>query len=64
MQQLDSLADDFNVRVARKLYQLARARGLKVTQEMVRQALAAGVRRQVFAPKPRSLEKSAAEGAE
>ena len=56
------LADDFNVRDPRKLYQLARQRDLDVTQAMAFEALKADVGRQVQAPRPRALGKSAAEG--
>ena len=56
------LADDFNVRDPRKLYRLARQRDLDVTQAMAFEALKADVGRQVQAPRPRALGKSAAEG--
>ena len=46
----------------RKLYQLARQRDLDVTQAMAFEALKADVGRQVQAPRPRALGKSAAEG--
>ena len=55
-------ADDFNARDPRKLYQLARQRDLDVTQAMAFEALKADVGRQVQAPRPRALGKSAAEG--
>ena len=57
MEALRDLADDFNVRDPRKLYRLARQRDLDVTQ-----AMKADVGRQVQAPQPRALGKSAAEG--
>ena len=56
------LADDFNVRDPRKLHRLARQRDLDVTQAMAFEALKADVGRQVQAPRPRALGKSAAEG--
>ena len=62
MEALRDLADDFNVRDPRKLYRLARQRDLDVTQAMAFEALKADVGRQVQAPRPRSLGKSAAEG--
>ena len=62
MEALRDLADDFNVRDPRKLYQLARQRDLDVTQAMAFEALKANAGRQVQAPRPRALGKSAAEG--
>ena len=62
MEALRDLADDFNVRDLRKLYRLARQRDLDVTQAMAFEALKADVGRQVQAPRPRVLGKSAAEG--
>ena len=62
MEALRDLADDFNVRDPRKLYRLARQRDLDVTQAMAFEALKADVGRQVPAPRPRALGKSAAEG--
>ena len=62
MEALRDLADDFNVRDPRKLYQLARQRDLDVTQAMAFEALKADVGRQVQAPRPCALGKSAAEG--
>ena len=56
------MADDFNVRDPRKLYRLARQRDLDVTHPMAFEALKADVGRQVQAPRPRALGKSAAEG--
>ena len=52
----------FNARDPRKLYRLARQRDLDVTQAMAFEALKADVGRQVQAPRPRALGKSAAEG--
>ena len=62
MEALRDLADDFNVRDPRKLYRLARQRDLDVTHAMAFEALKADVGRQVQAPRPRALGKSAAEG--
>ena len=62
MEALRDLADDFNVRDPRKLYRLARQRDPDVTQAMAFEALKADVGRQVQAPRPRALGKSAAEG--
>ena len=62
MEALRDLADDFNARDPRKLYRLARQRDLDVTQAMAFEALKADVGRQVQAPRPRALGKSAAEG--
>ena len=59
MEALRELADDFNVRDPRKLYRLARQRDLDVTQAMAFEALKADVGRQVQAPRPRALGKSA-----
>ena len=66
---LRRLAGDFNVRLrpvrdARKLYQIAKREFPRpaVTANRARDALRGNVARQVLAPKPRSLGKSAAEG--
>ena len=62
---LEQLARDFNVRDPRKLQQIARREfpdRLDLTAERARTALRSDVARQVLAPKPRSLGKSAAEG--
>ena len=59
------LARDFNVRDARKLYQIARREfpgRADLTSARAAAALRGDVARQVLAPKPRSLGKSAAEG--
>eukprot|EP00439_Symbiodinium_sp_Y106_P042900 s7619_g5.t1 len=59
------LARDFNVRDARKLYQIARREfpgRADLTSARAAAALRRDVARQVLAPKPRSLGKSAAEG--
>ena len=62
---LEQLARDFNVRDPRKLQQIARREfpdRRDLTAERARAALRSDVARQVLAPKPRSLGKSAAEG--
>ena len=62
---LEQLARDFNVRDPRKLQQIARQEfpdRRDLTAERARTALRSDVARQVLAPKPRSLGKSAAEG--
>ena len=62
---LEQLARDFNVRDPRKLQQIARREfpdRRDLTAERARTALRGDVARQVLAPKPRSLGKSAAEG--
>ena len=59
------LAGDFNVRDPRKLYQVARREFPErrdLTSTRAQAALRSDVARQVLAPKPRSLGKSAAEG--
>ena len=59
------LAAEFNVRDPRKLYQIARRdhpERRDLTAARARAALRTDVARQVLAPKPRSLGKSAAEG--
>eukprot|EP00439_Symbiodinium_sp_Y106_P035638 s6685_g4.t1 len=59
------LARDFNVRDPRKLFQIARREfpGRRdLTSARARAALRSDVARQILAPKPRSLGKSAAEG--
>ena len=58
------LAEEFNVRDARKLYQIARRdhpERRDLTAARARAALRTDVARQVLAPKPRSLGKSAAD---
>ena len=65
MELLRRLAADFGVRDARKLHQLARREfpeNRDLTLERARGATLEDVARQVLAPKPRSLGKSAAEG--
>ena len=65
MELLGRLARDFNVRDPRKLYQIARREFPErrdLTSARAQAALRSDVARQVLAPKPRSLGKSAAEG--
>ncbi|CAE7943304.1 unnamed protein product, partial [Symbiodinium necroappetens] len=65
MELLGQLARDFNVRDSRKLYQIARREFPErrdLTTARAQAALRGDVARQVLAPKPRSLGKSAAEG--
>ena len=65
MELLGRLARDFNVRDPRKLYQIARREfpdRRDLTSARAQAALRSDVARQVLAPKPRSLGKSAAEG--
>ena len=57
---LEQLARDFNVRDPRKLFQIAWREFL--TSARAAAALRGDVARQILAPKPRSLGKSAAEG--
>ena len=62
---LEQLARDFNVRDPRKLQQIARREfpdRRDLTSARAQAALRSDVARQVLAPKPRSLGKSAAEG--
>ena len=62
---LEQLARDFNVRDPRKLFQIARREfpdRRDLTSARAAAALRGDVARQVLAPKPRSLGKSAAEG--
>ena len=60
---LRELADELNIRDARKLVAAARRREFRdVTEPLARQALRKDVARQVLAPPPRSTGKSAAEG--
>ena len=62
---LQQLARDFNVRDSRKLYQIARREfpGRRdLASARAGAALRSDVARQILAPKPRSLGKSAAEG--
>ena len=59
---LEQLARDFNVRDPRKLFQIAFPDRRDLTSARAAAALRGDVARQVLAPKPRSLGKSAAEG--
>ena len=62
---LEQLARDFNVRDPRKLFQIARREfpdRRDLTSARAAAALRSDVARQILAPKPRSLGKSAAEG--
>ena len=60
MEALKQLARDFFLRDPRKLYTKAKAEGLNVTVKQCTEALKSSVMRQVLAPPPRSLGKSAA----
>ena len=61
LQQLKDLADEFVVRDARKLFQLARSQGVQgATTALAAQALRPDVARQVLAPPPRATGRSAA----
>ena len=51
-QQLRELANDVNIRDARKLYQMAKTKGMDVTHAMAVAALKDSVQRQVLAPPP------------
>ena len=65
MELLGRLARDFNVRDPRKLFQIARREfpdRRDLTSARAAAALRGDVARQILAPKPRSLGKSAAEG--
>jgi len=62
VEALRELSERFEARSAQKLLQVARRQGVAATLENARQAVAPDVGRQLFAPKPRSLGKSAAEG--
>ena len=63
VEALKLLADELNIRNPRTLVAAARRREFRdVTEELAREALRKDVARQVFAPKPRSIGKSAAEG--
>ena len=62
IEELKLLADDLNIRSPAKLLAIARKREIRdATLKFAQQALAKDVGRQIFAPKPRSLGKSAAE---
>ena len=61
IQNLKALADEFNIRSPAKLRKQALLEGVKVTLKEAEEALRTDLARQVFAPPPRSLGKSAAE---
>ena len=61
IENLKALADELNIRSAAKLKQQASLEGVNVTLREAAEALKTDLAR-VFAPKPRSLGKSAAEG--
>ena len=59
--ELQQLAEELNIRDPRKLYQAAVRREYRgVSLDQARRALRGDVGRQLLAPKPRSLGKSAA----
>jgi hypothetical protein len=61
LQKLKDLADEYVVRDARKLYQLAQRQGVDgATSELAKQALSSDIGRQILAPPPRATGKSAA----
>ena len=62
IENLKQLAAEFSIRSAEKLRKQALLEGTKVTRREAEEALKTDLARQVFAPKPRSLGKSAAEG--
>ncbi len=56
LEELRALANDRNIRDARKLYQMAKALEMRdVTQALAKEALESSVARQVLAPPPRSV---------
>jgi hypothetical protein len=62
IENLKQLAAEFSIRSAEKLRKQALLEGTKVTRREAEEALKTDLAKQVFAPKPRSLGKSAAEG--
>ena len=62
IEALKALAEEYNIRSPAKLRQQSALEGVGVTTREAQEALKNDVARQVFAPKPRSLGKSAAEG--
>ena len=62
IENLRQLASEFSIRSAAKLRKQALLEGVKVTLREAEEALKTDLAKQVFAPKPRSLGKSAAEG--
>ena len=62
IEALMSLADEYNIRSPAKLRQQSLVDDVNVTIREAQEALRVDMPRQVLAPKPRSLGKSAAEG--
>ena len=62
IENLKQLAAEYSIRSAEKLRKQALLEGTKVTRREAEEALKFDLAKQVFAPKPRSLGKSAAEG--
>ena len=63
VEELRALAKEMFIRDARKLHQVAKSRNIPgASMAVATEALKDSVARQVLAPKPRSLGKSAAEG--
>ena len=62
IENLKQLADEYSIRSPAKLRAQALLEGVKVTLREAEEALRTDLAKQVFAPKPRSLGKSAAEG--
>lgn len=62
VEALKALAGEYNIRTAPKLQQQSLLEGVRVTLKEAQEALRVDLPRQVLAPKPRSLGKSAAEG--
>ena len=62
IENLKQLADEYSIRSAAKLRKQALLEGVKVTLREAEEALKTDLAKQVFAPKPRSLGKSAVEG--
>ena len=62
IENLKQLADEYSIRSAAKLRKQALLEGVNVTLKEAAEALRTDLAKQVFAPKPRSLGKSAAEG--
>ena len=62
IENLKQLAAEFSIRSAEKLRKQALLEGTKVTRREAEEALKTDLARQVFAAKPKSLGKSAAEG--
>ena len=62
IENLKQLTDEYSIRSPAKLRAQALLEGVKVTLREAEEALRTDLAKQVFAPKPRSLGKSAAEG--